>query len=207
MTIRRGQEWGSPSELPRGIAVVGSDAEAAKKLWAGEPVMLAGGDLARTVGAGGTPVDDGYGGQRQLTEAPVDMMAVRVNGRTLPAVAHVVVRPPWNRGGWLRGGLTVVMNAQYLGRLDLAPRGHPNDGRVEVSEVYPSMRFRQRLVAWRRARTGSHLPHPDIATTSSSHIRVTTDGRVVFIDGVCAGRPADDEVVIDVVPDRGVVWF
>ena len=207
MTIRRGQEWGSRSELPRNIAVVGSDAEAAREIWSGSPVALAGGDLARTVGVVGSPPETGSDALPFRTEAPIDLMRVTVNGRTIPAIAHVIIRRPWYRGGWLRDRITVVMNSQFLGTLDLAPRGHPNDGRVEVTEVRSSMGVRQRLVARRRARTGSHLPHPDITTKSIDHIRLIASGFLVFVDGVCVGRSGEHAVVIDVEPDYGIVWF
>ena len=50
-------------------------------------------------------------------------------------VAHVVVRRQW----W-RGEIVMAMNAQFYGRYDVAPRGHPNDGKVDVVRVDPSMR-------------------------------------------------------------------
>ena len=56
------------------------------------------------------------------------------------------------------------MNAQYLGRWDVAPRGHPNDGRVDV---LPRRRRRCRRATGCRARAalpqGTHVPHPQLA--------------------------------------------
>ena len=60
------------------------------------------------------------------------MLRVDADGRRLTAVAHVVAR---GGGPWWRGPIVAVMNADRLGRWDVAPRAHPNDGRLDVVEV------------------------------------------------------------------------
>jgi hypothetical protein len=201
MTIRRGAAWGRAVAPPDGLVVALSDADVVQAL--GEhptaPVAVGGGDLARTLG--NPPIV----GRPTLNALEIDLVEVRLDGgRPHRACAHVVLRPPWWRGGWLRGAAVVVMNAEYLGRWDVAPRGHPNDGRAEVFEVASSMGVRTRLRARRRARTAAHVPHPDIVQRSiraaqwsfPNPVEVTVDGRRVG-----AARTID----IAVVPDAATV--
>ena len=56
------------------------------------------------------------------------------------------------------------MNTDCRGRWDVAPRAHPNDGRVDVVEVAAAMGLRARWQARRRLPTGTHVPHPAIRT-------------------------------------------
>jgi diacylglycerol kinase family enzyme len=52
------------------------------------------------------------------------------------------------------------MNAQYRGHWDVAPKGHPNDGRLDLLDADPTLG--QRWQARSRLRTGTHVPHPAI---------------------------------------------
>ena len=91
------------------------------------PIGLLGGDLCRTLGGRG---DEARLRGEEVTLAPVDVGEVLLDGRVRFFVAHVVVR----KGGG-GGPVVAAMNAQYLGRWDVAPRGHPGDGILEVVEV------------------------------------------------------------------------
>src|SRR5690606_39405795 len=116
------------------------------------PLGLLGGDLCRTLGGTG---DEGRLRSDQAVQLPVDLGAVLLDGRLHWFVAHLVARRSW----W-RGRIVAVMNAQYLGAWDVAPRSHPNDGRLDVLDV--DMPFGQRLLARQRLAAGTHVPHPDL---------------------------------------------
>lgn len=62
------------------------------------------------------------------------------------------------------GDIYIVSNSGYLGARELLPKAHPNDGVMDVLAVKSSMPYTQRLQAWRRIPTSSHIPHPDIST-------------------------------------------
>jgi hypothetical protein len=162
--------------VPAGVAIADDDAGARRLVISGERTIgLRGGDLARTMG-GGTP---GRFAAGTVTRAPVDRVYVELDGEPTVAVAHVVARRSW----W-RGRVVLAMNAQFLGRYDVAPRGHPNDGRVEVLDVSARMRTRARWQARRRARTGTHLPHPDVRTESTAEWRTSFEQpATVWVDG------------------------
>src|SRR5262249_39222721 len=157
MTIEKGQPWGSPARhlsLPESVTVDG-DAEARvaveRARRANDPVpplVLLGGDLCRTVGGTG---DAGHARGPDALALPCDIGSVRPDGRQPWFVA-----PLGARRSWWRGRIFAAMNAQFLGRFDVAPRGHPNDGVIEVLDVDPSLGLADRVRAWRRLPTGTH---------------------------------------------------
>jgi diacylglycerol kinase family enzyme len=94
------------------------------------------------------------------------------------------------------------MNAQFLGRWDVAPRSHPADGRFDVLDADPG--FGDRWKARSRLPQGLHVPHPDIAErrTAAEQIHLEPPLRA-WLDGVVMGLVRD--VVVRVEPDAVVV--
>jgi len=176
VTIRRGEPWGEAVPRPDDVPTMDDDAAASAAVSRGvRSFVLRGGDLARTMGRGS-------GADETVVMAPVDLLRVRADGDTTVAVAHVVARRRWI--GWWRGPVLLAMNAQFLGDYDVAPRSHPNDGRVDVLTVAPTMSLRHRVQARRRARTGTHLPHPQMTMTQAPLHRATFETPVhVWVDG------------------------
>lgn len=198
MTIRPGEDWG------RRVSGVGSsgrvrDDAAAARLRGGR-VILEGGDLHRSLGSPSAPTGPG-----ECTELDIDVLDVRVemrDGRTvdMSAVSSVV------SGRWTGGGRVVaVLNTGFLGRRNLAPRAHPNDGVFEVLTVASSMSRRERREAWRRSVTGSHLPHPDLAVVRAASWTWERAGHIdpLRIDGRTVRGWS--RVVVDLHPDGLVV--
>ncbi len=197
MTIEKGSAYGTPGALAPGGVVVASDAalravvtEARRAGRQPPPVGLLGGDLCRTLGG---PGDE----ERLHTSAavtfPVDVVSVLLDGHPHWFVSHLVARHRF----W-RGRAVVVMNAEWLGDLDLGPRGHPGDGLVDITDG--SLPLRQRLSARRRARTGSHLPHPAMRTTRRAEADLSFDPPLpVALDGEAVGPVS--QVALRVEPD------
>jgi diacylglycerol kinase family enzyme len=195
--------------MPSGAVVAGDDASAASAI---EPcldregrlpeVVLVAGDMARTMG-GGTEGRVRPGAT--LVRAPVDVIRVAAaDGRTGTALAHVVVRSARSRVSWWRGAVVLVMNAQFIGPYDVAPRSHPNDGRLDVVWVDPKMSLRQRLAARQRARTGTHLPHPQMRSQSLRAIEVSMGREVdVWLDG--RWWASTTVLTVSAIPDAAVV--
>jgi hypothetical protein len=201
MTIRPGAPWGREVPRPAGLVVADGDAALVRAIGDGPPVAAGSGDLARTLGV--TSLDH----RSTLNEFPIDLLHVRVDDASEPIVAcaHVIARSPWSGGHWFRGRILAVMNAEFIGDWDVAPRGHPNDGRMEVFDVDASMSVRHRIAARRRLRTGTHVPHPRVSTRS---LRTGTWSFVrpleVVVDGRRIGRAS--RLDIDVVPDAATVY-
>jgi hypothetical protein len=187
MTIRKGGTWGRTGALPPDGVLVGSDAEARRVVEEARrigrpipPLGLLGGDLCRTLGGRG---DEARLRSPEARQVPVDLGAVLVDGRLHWFVAHLVARRSW----WA-GRIVVVMNAQFLGRWDVAPRSHPNDGRLDALDVAASLPLGDRLKARRRLPTGSHVPHPDIRQRQVDATQFTLDRPTpVWLDGVPIG--------------------
>lgn len=204
MTIKPGQPWGSDVAPPAGLLEMRHDDEIAQHLAAARddptvpPLLVRGGDLGRTLGVPSTR-------GATVNRLPIDLVEVRLDGDAAGVVcAHVVARRPWWKGGWWLGPVVLVMNAEFIGPWDVAPRGHPNDGRVEVFET-GSMPIRERLVARRRLGSATHVPHPAITTRSIRHGRIDHGERLeVFLDGRRAGRASTIEV--RVIADAGIVY-
>ena len=210
MVIKNGQEWGSEVPAPQGLCIASSDSELAACIGEGQRnVVVTGGDMWRTVGAQSRTV---VAGDSAMC-LPIDVMKIelRLDDESLVskiAVSTVVLRSPNRKGGWLRGSLTIAANAQFLGHWDVAPRGHPNDGRVEITQVDEAMGLRQRLTARARLSTGSHLPHPLIQTKSVKNFVWENEGRspqLLWIDRQFIGRVRS--LSIEVCNDQAFLWM
>ena len=198
MTVEKGRPWGEAGPLPEGAVLVRTDGEARMALEAARrdrrelPTLgLLGGDLCRTLGGRG---DEARlrGGEVHL--APADLGVVLLDGKVRYFVALVVVRR-----GWWRGPLVAAMNAQYLGRWDVAPRSHPGDGVLDVVEVDAGMGVGERWKAWRRLPAGAHLPHPAIAVRRVPAVQLDVAGLGVWLDG--ERQPAASTLSIRLEPD------
>jgi len=184
VTIAKGQPWGELAPLPASAPVVATDADAAGH----DVVGLLGGDLCRTLG--------GRGSRERLssTEAmtfPVDALLVSLDGaRPVRAVAHVVARTR----GWRK--VFVAANAQWIGPLNVVPRGHPDDGLVDLLAWDLGWRAARQVLA--RMRHGAHLPHPGISASARTSVMVAFDApRPVWVDGVRVGRARALSVTVE----------
>jgi hypothetical protein len=204
--IRPGEEWGEPTDAEPDVVVQGDDTALAAVVPAeDDPVPLvrflpAGSGLARAVGVAPPPAGAAPRGIALPVDAIVSDAGIAMNlvivGRS-PTALRAWHRPHRLRvtvdGRILHDGpatTVVVANGQFSGTADLAPRGHPGDGRVEV-QVY-ALRPGERAPMRRRLATGTHLPHPRIVVTTGRSVEVTTTGSAiaVTIDGRATGRRA-----------------
>lgn len=185
MTVEKFQPWGAAGALPPDGVVVASDraaravAEEARRAGREVPALgLLGGDLCRTVG--------GRGDERRLRSSeamtlPTDLGSVLVDGRQHWFVAHLVVRRSW----W-RGRVVAVMNAQWIGAWDVAPKSHPGDGLLDVLDG--DLSLDDRLKARTRLPTGTHVPHPGIAQRRVPALQLELDRPTpVWLDGERVG--------------------
>lgn len=207
MTVEKGLAWGEPWSPAPGIDLVEvvDDAALAQLVTSRRDseveALVGSGDLLRTIGldaprpsAGGRhryPIDVGLAHLRRDAAEPI----------LASFVAHLTVRNRPLTG--LGPGLSVaVMNAAWLGELRLGPRAHPNDGLVDVVEG--TVGLLQRREGNRRARSGTHVPHPGLRSTRVARWERRWSRPVpVWLDGVRVGRFAG--VTVEVIPDAAVV--
>ena len=231
MSIAKGRDWGEVGPIPGDAVFAATDSEAAAVVAAARrdgqpapPVVLTGGDLARTLGttgghrpakgpAVGAEVTDGLsaatgarvkaspGRTKPATGTRVwaDMGAALVDGRLFWFAAHLVARRSW----W-RGRVLVVANAAFMGRGNVAPRAHPGDGRLDVLDA--RLRLGDRIRARSRLGAGTHLPHPDIEQRRVAAAQFDLDPALnVYADGRPLGRAA--AISVRVEPASLEVWL
>jgi hypothetical protein len=191
VTIEKGRSWGSAGPRPTDAVEVGSDAEAREVVEGARrsgrpipPLWLRGGDLCRTLG----------GPRREGGEPhafPVDLGTVAADGERHWFVAHLVARRSW----WV-GPVVAAMNAEFVGRWDVAPRSHPNDGVLDVYRA--DLPVGERLRARRRLASGTHLPHPEI-TERRTAAEVLDLGRPtpLYLDSTRVGRFRRLEIAVE----------
>ncbi len=195
MTIERGRPWGHPGRWEEGTPFAGDDAALAALVEVGStatPIGLLGGDLHRTLGS---PPPERLRSDEAMV-FPMDALEVRLDEEPpLMAVAHVVARA----GAWWRRQTVAAMNAAFVGDLNLGPRAHPDDGLVDVT--VGRLPFRDAVAARSRMLSGSHVPHPALATTRARRWEIElTKTTPVFVDGVRRGDAR--RIAIEVLPDR-----
>ena len=215
MSIRPGDEWGSPTTASPTHRVAGGDHARALAIADLDPASLvefapdATSDLARAVGLEpGAPI------AARGIDLPIDAMRLdRAATASLAVNAIEFGTPPGSLrslsraheiavtvdGRRLHAGAAtsvVIANGQFVDGLDVSPRGHPGDGRLEV-QVY-ALRPGERGGMRRRLATGSHLPHPRIRTGSGRRIRVRVTGGAwpLRVDGRSVGRTGTIEVEV-----------
>jgi len=204
--IRPGDAYGEKSSVPDNAIEVGSDAEASRCLALARrsgrslpPLLLRGGDLHRTLG-GAVRSDSAAAPQTTIgVRAPVDLGILTTDTEEWLFVAHAVLR----RVLW-SGEFVVAMNAQWCGDLDLGPRSHPGDGLLDLTEG--RLGIRQRLSARSRARSGSHLPHPQLRTRRvSESVVMRNHPLAVHIDGV--RRAMVSTATLRVIPQAFIAYL
>lgn len=179
MTIERGVAWGEHIQTPSGVVSVHSDKELAEC----DPkdfVSLQSGDLFHALGSPQSVV-----GSSECILVHIDALQCRIDFQDksshVMAASSVVIGSWWSSSNYV-----CLTNGGMYDGLDLTPRAHPNDGKWDLFQLASTMGYRQRMIARRRSRTGSHLPHPHISVQRLSQFSFgrTSRGQCLRIDGV-----------------------
>ena len=192
--IKRGEEWGVPTTRVPADRVVNGDRELAVSSTDCR-LIVNGGDIAHSLGNPPPPVMGG-----NCTEVPIDALRVSItfkNGSTQMQIAasHVMI------GDWLRGRLVCVSNGGFIGRKNVSPRAHPNDGFFDLMTIDPSMGIQQRLRARKKSILGTHVPHPLVETVRARSLAFSSLSRSesLRVDG--RSISTWEAVQIEIVPD------
>lgn len=199
MTIRKGEEWGTRIVAPEQLILLPDDAHLVQ-MDSTATGVLTGGDIHYTLGSP-PPVLSGA----DCTQLKVDAMQVLItlaNGkvRTELAASCIEIGQFTPRIG-RSSRYVCISNAGIVKGRNLAPRAHPNDGVLDVLEISQDISFRNRLQAYKRASTGTHIPHPDIRTNRHSECEYFNHGgnEVLRLDH--AKIPSWQSIHITVLPD------
>jgi len=203
MTIRKGDLWGEPCSAPIGLPEFATERDLGGNIRTNGTIpeaVLKSGTLNQALGVSTATPDRGQ------IKVMIDLIKVNYTGhdgydRSDIAFGSVLI----GRRSWL-GDLCIVSNCGYLGTREVLSKAHPNDGLMDVLTVRSSMPFMQRLQAWRRISTSSHLPHPDISTKQTADFSwplegddALTKGTRLVIDGEALGLVKS--MRMQVIPD------
>lgn len=194
MTIRKGEEWGRPDITPASFFIAEDDRDAASQPPL-TPFALCRGDMFTSLGQPRLPKH-----HTNCTIVPIDAVKCSVslldgNEEIIRAFSNVSI------GSWWRRRHIVITNSGFAGGLNIAPRSHPNDGEVDIVTLANDMPLKQRFIARRKAKTGTHLPHPQLTmrrATMATFFRERPQERLA-IDGVAVAQWTS--ISIEVEPD------
>lgn len=201
MTIRIGEDWGEGIDFaPQGTRIAYTDHDVALALDDGRPVLVRGGSLHQTLGSpNGTAVT------RCLPVDLIEIVETSSNTRIGVSVANIFLNLRGPFGRW-RGRIVLATNCGEYAGVTPCPRSHPNDGAFDVIEVDASMTLFQRRLAWKRAISGTHLPHPLLSVWSGEKFRLTIrPNERINVDGVDLKFTGDVE--LRAVPDAGEIFI
>jgi hypothetical protein len=114
--------------------------------------------LSRTLGKEGSNVNS-----QNMQATPFDLIEVTFVDASMIEQKVLALGYGLLRKSWWRGDIVAAMNTSFIGDWDCAPRSHPNDGKFDLLAVSSKMKSTQRLIASRRLKFGTHLPHPQIS--------------------------------------------
>lgn len=199
MTIRKGEEWGTRIVAPDDLILLPDDAHLAQ-LNADAIGVLIGGDIHHTLGSP-PPVLSGA----DCTQLEIDAMQVLItlmDGEQFILLASSRVEIGSFRPSLLmRKRYVCVTNGGIVDTRNLAPRAHPNDGVIDCLKISEDMSLRIRLTAMKKARSGTHVPHPQISVSRSDCYSFQQEfaRETLSVDGVTI--PGWSSVSVTVLPD------
>jgi hypothetical protein len=189
VTIEKGAPWGSVQPTPHEVVDSPNEASAAQAIQDGARyVALRSGNLLRALGRHHRTVD--LQPNDNCLVLPCDVLQVTLDHSTeVVAVSTVIVGSRWQPRWWVTSG-------GFLGKLNVAPRAHPNDGLVDAL-TFKGTSWRTLVAIRRRMQLGDHLPHPQLAMTRASEVQWKSDRPArITIDGKRYGRAAHVQIVV-----------
>ena len=195
MTIGRLSPYGTSVVRPQHLGVLRSDREIASDFLKGDQRAfntVIQGSIAQALGI--TSNDSSNNSRALVTHVLIDLLHVEfgtTDTQDTPTSIVVAGSILLQHHTLLKTHLILSNSGIVRGR-DVLPRAHPNDGYVDVLNIDEAITTRQRLSAWHRAQTGSHLPHPQLRASRSAEFE-------------WSGRAS--RMVADDVTFAGVVWL
>jgi hypothetical protein len=199
MTIEKGKPWGSEILVPDSVLSIQDDYELAR-IQQSSLCVMTGGDLWRALGE---PITKTVGNSATAVEVDAFEITIIFQGHRKVVIASSSVEI----GSWVPRSLrkahryVALTNSGILSGCNIAPRAHPNDGYIHVMTVEASMPLMQRVMSRRRAKTGSHIPHPNISVSRINPFEAIRESRneTLRIDGRTIREW--DSLTVRVLPD------
>ena len=165
MTIRKNENWGTIVARPKNLVICASDAAASQLITEHyvrkqnfPAIAIVKSNLSRALGSIGS---DAHAQNMQAT--PFDLIEIAFTDDSNKEQVVLALGYGLLRKSWWRSKIVAAMNTSFIGDWDCAPRSHPNDGKFDLVTVQKEMNPTQRMIALRRLRLATHLPHPQIS--------------------------------------------
>jgi hypothetical protein len=188
MPISPGSPWGVVAPLPDQPMFLKSDRElgvflrdhSAKQIHE-QSIFMKSGDVPRVLGVLDRPRN------AECLRVVVDAIVVSYTDVAGMEHSDVCMASLSIARRFFRGTISVVTNSGYWGKHEVAPRAHLNDGKLDIFEVSGAMRLGQRRLMWKKAETGSHLPHPLLSYSQGEFFHWKGSPQRLVIDGQHVG--------------------
>ena len=167
--------WQFQTKVSTSLKVASNEKEIIALYESGESLIgLQGGDLHESLGGRGVGEREGDEGTVGLK---VDLGQLVIGKSNYLFASYCKISKP------LKPWYTIwVVNSPIIDHRRISPKSHPADGLLDIVEF--SLSFRQSLKAYKRAKSGDHLPHPQIKTSKKRTYMIKASGkREVVIDG------------------------
>lgn len=206
MTIRKGTNWGQQIARPVDLVTCQDDIAASILITSNllnlqklPQIAIRNSNLARALGIDGATDTSTKIFSTLFDLIRVDCLTVKSTSVTVFGLGYALLR-----NSWWHGEIVAVLNESFIGNWDCAPRAHPNDGKLDVVIVSSGMKLFQRLLASRRVRSGTHIPHPDITTSQQTYFEaafgtpkmLVVDGRQISAVKACKFTVIPDAVTL-----------
>ncbi|MBT96131.1 MAG: hypothetical protein CL431_09195 [Acidimicrobiaceae bacterium] len=170
--------WESEIDRRSELHVAYDDKDIVKLFQSGEVLIsLRGGNLYKSLGGNNnvTSLDDTKSIALKLDLGQIELGESKYLFASHCRIANFL--QPWRS--------TFIVNSPVIRNRRISPKGHPGDGKFEMIEF--SMSLQQSMIAYRRSKSGDHVPHPDIKISRKSNCkikfkkkqRVSVDGKTV----------------------------
>ena len=194
MTIRRNENWGVAVARPESLVICETDAAASQlateyflQQKSIPAIAITRSNLSRALGTKGSVVNS-----QNMQATPFDLIEITFADDSKTEQKVLALGFGLLRKSWWRGDIVAVMNTSFIGDWDCAPRSHPNDGKFDLLTVSSEMKPTQRLIASRRLRLGTHLPHPQISVKQITSFEADCSAKPnLFVDNrkfVCVNQ-------------------
>ena len=188
MPISPGSPWGVVAPLPDRPLHLKSDRElgvflrdhSAKQIH-DQSIVMKSGDIPRVLGVLDRPRNAEY------LRVVIDAIVVSYTDAVGKEHSDVCIASLSIARRFFRGAISVVTNSGYWRKHEVAPRAHLNDGKLDIFEVSGAMRMGQRRMMWKKAETGSHLPHPLLSYSQGDFFHWKGKPQRLVIDGQYVG--------------------
>ena len=182
--------WQFTTQTGSSLKVAKTDTEIVRYYESGESLIrLRGGDLYKSLG--GKEISHNGTGNTSVA-LKLDLGVLKLKQSKYLFASYCKVADPLKP--WLA---LWAVNSPIIAGKRISPKSHPADGLLDIIEF--SMTLREFQKAYKRFKSGDHIPHPDIKTSKKSEYRINLNKKQrIVVDGKTVAYAKD--LSIELIP-------